>query len=192
MKHLIIYAHPNTESLNHFLKQYVADLLSDQNHEVEIRDLYAINFNPVLSIDDLQGQRQGTVAGDVQTEQEWIGWADCITIVHPIWWTGLPAMMKGYIDRVFSYNFAYSYDHGVQKGLLVGKKCVVLNTHGKSHDEYYALGMDQAFSLVFDTGIYKYCGLELKKHLFIDQADRMSAEHLHPYLLEIEKIYSGI
>nr|WP_315200616.1 NAD(P)H-dependent oxidoreductase [uncultured Flavobacterium sp.] len=130
MKHLIIYAHPNSQSLNSHLKQTLSEYLSNSGQEVVIRDLYELHFNPVLSLEDMQGQRMGKVAEDVKQEQEFISWADHITFIYAIWWTGMPAIMKGFIDRVFSYGFAYRYDQGVQKGLLTGKQTTVINTHG--------------------------------------------------------------
>jgi NAD(P)H dehydrogenase (quinone) len=172
MKHLIVYAHPNPQSLNGHFKTTLVELLEKSGEEVVVRDLYQLNFNPVLSLEDMQGQRAGQVSDDVKVEQQHITWADCVTFIHPIWWTGLPAIMKGYIDRVFSYGFAYRYDHGVQKGLLTGKQAVIINTHGKSHDEYNAIGMDKALSLTSDRGIYIYSGFEIKHHFFFDKSDR--------------------
>jgi len=190
MKHLIIYVHPNENSLNSHFKNILVAQLQQQNHEVEVRDLYQINFNPVLSFEDMAGQRQGVVADDVKQEQEFIAWADCITFIHPIWWTGLPAIMKGYIDRVFSYGFAYCYDRGVQKGLLTGKQAVIINSHGKSNTEYSVIGMDKALSLTSDKGIYLYCGFEIKQHFFFDKADRTTAEKIEEYIAEIKAIYN--
>ena len=189
MKHLIIYSHPNPNSLNSHLKNVVAAHLQENNHEVVIRDLYSINFNPILSFDDMAGQRNGLVSEDVKQEQDFITWADCITFIHPIWWTGLPAILKGYIDRVFSYGFAYSYDQGVQKGLLAGKKAVIINTHGKSKAEYEAIGMDKALLLTSDKGIYTYSGLEVLEHLFFNKADKSITEHLEDWTNKIKNTY---
>src|SRR5690606_34398140 len=135
--------------------------LVHNGHEVMVRDLYLLNFNPVLSLEDLAGQANGQVSDDVKQEQDHIACADCITFIYPIWWTGLPALMKGYIDRVFSYGFAYRYERGLQMGLLLGKNAVIINTHGKSNAEYNEVGMDKALSLTSDKGIYTYCGLEI-------------------------------
>ncbi|RYE36498.1 MAG: flavodoxin family protein, partial [Sphingobacteriales bacterium] len=176
MKHLIIYAHPNANSLNSHLKDTLIENLEHGNHEIVVRDLYQLNFNPILSLEDIEGQRAGLVADDVKQEQEFITWADCITFIHPIWWTGLPAIMKGYIDRVFSYGFAYRYDLGIQKGLLSGKQTVIINTHGKSNEEYKTIEMDKALLLTSEEGIYSYCGLKIKKHFFFDKADRATLE----------------
>lgn len=185
MKHLIIYAHPNPESLNSQLQQTLASHLWDNGHEVEIRDLYQLNFNPVLSLEDMDGQRKGHVSAEIKKEQEFIAWADCIIFIYPIWWTGLPAIIKGYIDRVFSYGFAYRYDLGVQKGLLLGKQTVIINTHGKSNEEYKAIEMDKALLLTSEKGIYTYCGLTIKKHFFFDKADRATVETLENWKKQI-------
>ncbi|QBA20652.1 flavodoxin family protein [Chryseobacterium indologenes] len=190
MRHLIIYAHPNENSLNHHLLNTVVETLQLRNEEVVVRDLYTIGFDPVLSLEDMQGQRMGKVSDDVKTEQEHISWAEQITFIYPIWWTGLPAIMKGYIDRVFSYGFAYRYDHGIQKGLLEGKKAVIINTHGKSHEEYEKTGMDKALTLTSDNGIFIYSGLEIIRHLFFDKADKASPQNLEIWKGQIRNLYS--
>jgi NAD(P)H dehydrogenase (quinone) len=189
MKHLVIYAHPNAQSLNGHLKQVVLEHLAKNGHQVKVRDLYQLNFNPVLSREDIAGQQRGQVEEDVKMEQNHIVWADCITFIHPIWWTGLPAILKGYIDRVFSYGFAYRYDQGIQKGLLAGKQTVIINTQGKSHSEYCDLGMDKALSLTSDKGIYTYCGLRVKQHFFFDKADRANSETIEQWTKQITSVF---
>lgn len=178
MKNLIVYAHPNPASLNHLLKQTIVESLEESGQEIIVRDLNEFNFNPVLSLDDMNGQRMGQVADDVKIEQDFITWADRIIFVYPIWWTGMPAVMKGYIDRVFSYGFAYRYDQGIQKGLLEGKKTIIINSHGKSNAEYAESGLDRALALTSDTGIFNYCGFEIQQHFYFDQADRASSENI--------------
>jgi NAD(P)H dehydrogenase (quinone) len=186
MKNLIIYAHPNSGSLNHFFKQTIVESLEESGQEVVVRDLYQINFNPVLSLEDMNGQRTGKVADEVKTEQDFITWADRIVFVYPIWWTGMPAIMKGYIDRVFSYGFAYRYDQGIQKGLLTGKQAIIINSHGKSNAEYEAMGMDKALKLTSDTGIFTYCGFEIKQHFYFDKADRASDESIFEWINQLK------
>lgn len=190
MKHLIIYAHPNESSLNHHLLHHVIKVLESEKHEIIVRDLYQILFDPVLSLADMQGQYAGKVTEDVGIEQAHIAWADYVTFIYPIWWTGMPAMMKGYIDRVFSYGFAYRYDQGIQKGLLKGKKAVIINTHGKSREEYESTGMDKALSLTSDKGIFLYSGFEIIQHFFFDKADRATSENLEIWKAQIQNTYN--
>jgi NAD(P)H dehydrogenase (quinone) len=192
MKHLIICGHPNPASLNNHLKDLLAEILTTNGHEVVIRDLDQLYFNPVLSLADFQGQFMGTVTDDVKQEQEYVSWADHITFVYPIWWMGMPAVIKGYIDRVFSYGFAYSYDEGVQKGLLKGKQVSIINTHGRSQAEYEAIGMYNAFSLIVDKGTFNYCGLEVKHHLYFDNAAfNVNAETVEKWDKQIKSTYES-
>ncbi|MDR7212333.1 NAD(P)H-dependent oxidoreductase [Flavobacterium piscis] len=190
MKNVVIYAHPNPSSLNHFFKQTVVESLEKSGEEFIVRDLNAINFNPILSLEDMNGQRVSQVADDVKTEQGFITWADRIIFIYPIWWTGMPAIMKGYIDRVFSYGFAYRYDQGIQKGLLKGKSAVIINSHGKSNEEYGAIGMDKALALTSDTGIFKYSGLAIQKHFYFDKADRASDESIEEWKNQIQLLFN--
>jgi len=192
MKHLIIYAHPNQESLNGQFKQAIEKILEQQKQDVIVRDLYTLGFDPVLSLEDMTGQRKGIVNELIKNEQEYIKWADIVTFIYPIWWTGMPAIMKGYIDRVFSYGFAYRYDQGIQKGLLTGKQAIILNTHGKSNEEYSTIGMDKALLLTSDKGIYTYCGFQVKEHSFFDKADRATPEIVEIWLSKIRDVYTKI
>ncbi|MEI2273276.1 NAD(P)H-dependent oxidoreductase [Sphingobacterium sp. ML3W] len=192
MKHLITYAHPNQESLNGQFKQAIEKILEQQKQDVIVRDLYTLGFDPVLSLEDMTGQRKGIVNELIKKEQEYISWADILTFIYPIWWTGMPAIMKGYIDRVFSYGFAYRYDQGIQKGLLTGKQAIILNTHGKSNEEYSTIGMDKALLLTSDKGIYTYCGFQVKEHFFFDKADRATPEIVEIWLSKIRDVYTKI
>lgn len=189
MKHLIIYAHPNRGSSNYRLLQTVVESLQAKRHEILIRDLYLLDFNPVFSLEDMKGQRSGNVKADIKQEQEYITWANHITFIYPIWWTGMPAIMKGYIDRVFSYGFAYRYVNGVQEGLLTGKQTTVINTHGKSQAEYESIGMDKALLLTSDKGIFTYCGFEINRHFFFDKADKASLETINEWEQQIKQTY---
>jgi len=190
MKHLIIYAHPNEGSLNNHFKQTVIRCLKETNQEFEVRDLNLIRFDPVLSLEDMDRQRLGQVSPEVKKEQDFISRADQIIFIYPIWWTGMPAIMKGYIDRVMSYGFAYRYDQGVQKGLLSGKQTVIINSHGKSYSEYESIGMNQALSLTSDKGIFTYCGLEVKKHFFFDKADKATVDQVSEWTDQLKAIFS--
>lgn len=189
MKHLIIYAHPNKESLNAFFKQAIMQSLQQKGNEVIVRDLYALSFNPVLSPKDITGQMKGIVSPEIQEEQDYIAWADALTFIYPVWWTGMPAIMKGYIDRVLSYGFAYRYDQGVQQGLLTGKSAIVVNTHGKSMEEYRDTGMHEALLRTSDKGIFQYCGLHLKQHFFFGKAEKAGKETITVWVKDVLSVY---
>ncbi|TYR78835.1 NAD(P)H-dependent oxidoreductase [Priestia megaterium] len=168
MNHLVVYAHPNPKSFNSAIKTTVETVLKEQEHEVVVRDLYEIGFNPVLSGSDFAAFKTGmNFPADIKTEQEYVTWADVITFIYPIWWTGLPAIAKGYVDRIFSYGFAYAADgNGGYLKLLAGKKGVILNTQGHPENVYEEMGMKAAMEHTSDKGIFEFCGIELIEHKF--------------------------
>jgi NAD(P)H dehydrogenase (quinone) len=140
MKCLIVYSHPNPKSFCHAILETVTNTLTAKKQTFAVRDLYALGFNPVLKADDFAGFQSGNIPTDIKKEQEHITAADMMIVIHPIWWTGLPAMIKGYFDRVFSYGFAYSADaNGIIK-LLTGKKAIVFNTQGTPQEIYEQAG----------------------------------------------------
>ena len=109
MKHLIIYTHPNPASFNHAIKETLARVLKEKGHEVRVRDLYALGFDPVLKASDFETFLAGKVPVDIAVEQEHIRWAEQLTFLYPIWWGRMPSIAGGYIDRVLSKGFAYDY-----------------------------------------------------------------------------------
>lgn len=166
MKHLIVYAHPHADSFNRAILNTAVEALEAQGHEVVVRDLYALEFQPVLSAADTASMRAGQNPQDIATEQKFITDADAITFIYPIWWTGLPAILKGYVDRVFAYGFAYaSGEAGIEK-LLTGKKGLIINTHGTPSDIYDQIGMTAGMKMTSDVGIFEFVGIESVDHLF--------------------------
>lgn len=167
MKHLIVYCHPKPDSFNHAIVDALAGSLKEQGHEVNVRDLYKMSFDPVLKASDFKALHEGNTPEDIKAEQGLVEWADALTMVYPIWWTGLPALIKGYIDRVFSYGFAYAYgEDGNIKQLLTGKKGLIINTHGAPSDHYSRIGMHDGLKITSDKGIYEFCGIQPVGHLF--------------------------
>lgn len=166
MKHLIIYANHNTESFNASIRDAISEVYTSAGHETIVRDLYKLGFNPVLSTADFQALHSGSLPQDIVTEQDYIRWADQITFVYPVWWTGMPAILKGYIDRIFLYGFAYTITESGIKGLLNDKKILLFSTTGQSKEAYEQSGMYDAMNLTTNTGIFGFCGAEVLEHIY--------------------------
>lgn len=166
MKYLVVYAHPNPKSFNHAIKEAVVEELSIAGKETSVRDLYALDFNPVLKGEDFIALKKGTVLNDVKEEQKYISSSDIIVFVSPLWWTGLPAILKGYIDRVFSIGFAYAITETGISGLLKDKKAVMITTTGTPYDIYEASGMFNSIKQTIDGGIFNFCGVEVIEHKY--------------------------
>jgi putative NADPH-quinone reductase len=118
-----------------------------------------MGFNPVASADDFLGERAnpeflsiateqakalqtGALAPDIVAEQQKLARADLLILQFPIWWFGMPAIMKGWADRVFARGFAYIAGHKYDTGLFTGKTAMVAATTGTSIDTYAPDGID--------------------------------------------------
>lgn len=190
MKHLIVYAHPHTDSLNHAILNTAVETLEAQGHEVVVRDLYALGFQPVLSAADTASMRAGQIPQDIATEQQFVADAEAITFIYPIWWTGLPAIMKGYVDRVFAYGFAYaSGEAGIEK-LLTGKKGLIINTHGTPSEIYEQIGMTASIKMTSDIGIFDFVGIEAVDHLLFGSIGYLEAAAYQSMLEQVKETVS--
>jgi NAD(P)H dehydrogenase (quinone) len=167
MKFLILYAHPNPKSFNHAVLETITNGLSKAGKEVSVRDLYALKFNPVLSANDLAGMMQGKLQPDVKAEQEFVSSADVLVVIYPLWWSGMPAILKGYIDRIFTEGFAYSIVGPDIKGLLKGKKVLLITTTGAPQEMYEASGMFKSMAQTTGEGIFQFAGMELIEHKYL-------------------------
>ncbi|MBN2725617.1 MAG: NAD(P)H-dependent oxidoreductase [Deltaproteobacteria bacterium] len=188
MNILIIYSHPNPNSFNHAILETAKETFQKQGHTVIVRDLYAMEFDPVLKPADFELIQQGKVSQDVKTEQEFISNSDLIVMIYPIWWATMGAMLKGYIDRVFSHGFAYRYTQNGPEGLLNSKKVIIINTMGTPNTSYESMGMLDAMALTTDTGIYKFCGMEIKNHIFLGAIPASTPEQRAAHLQNISTL----
>jgi NAD(P)H dehydrogenase (quinone) len=187
MKHLIIYAHPHQESLNHSLLEATVKALEKNNHEVVVRDLYALKFQPVFTEEDMEAMKAGNTPQDIKVEQEYITQADVITFIYPIWWAGLPAIIKGYVDRVFAYGFAYATgEEGITK-LLAGKKGLIINTHGTPSAVYDEIGMTAGLKITSDVGVFDFTGIEPVDHLLFGSIGYLDKEGYKKIFTQIDE-----
>ncbi len=161
MNILIIYAHPqNPSSFNQQICATVKTSAGQAGHAIEVRDLYALEFNPVLAAAELSAKQP---SADVLTEQEFIHWADMLVFIYPLWWGGMPAIMHGYLDRIFSYGFAYTSGTNGSVGLLGNKRIVLVNTIGARLEHYQQNGMINALETIANPGIFNFCGTSVEK-----------------------------
>lgn len=193
LKHLVIYCNPNPKSLSAAYKDAVAELSTMSHVPLNVRDLYNIGLQPVLEMGDFDAERHGQIPNEVKVEQDYILWADLLTFIYPVWWAGMPALMKGYIDRVFTRGFAYmTDDEGQVKGLLPGKKVVVLNNMGAPYRDYDENGMLQSMKQTVDEGIFGFCGMEVIEHRFFGHLDAASKEEREGHIRAMKLIYDKI
>lgn len=130
---LVVYAHPLTESLIAAARDALIDGLRTAGHEVRLTDLYAEGFDPVMSATERRTHRDPGVGPDLQRHAEDLRWCDTLALVYPTWWSAQPAIMKGWIDRVWTSGVAWELPEGADRlRPLLGNitRLVVVTSHG--------------------------------------------------------------
>ncbi len=169
MKVLIVYTHPVKKSFNRAILEAVKESLIEAGHEVKIADLYDEGFQPAMTEEDFNQFNDKPMPADVQREQARVEWSDAMVFIFPFWWWSLPAMLKGWIDRVMSYGWAWIDPAKPDAGYLKDRKLLVLTTAGASARALAKRGYDTAFHTQLNVGICEYCGFkDVTNHMFCE------------------------
>jgi NAD(P)H dehydrogenase (quinone) len=159
MNVLIIYAHPNQQSFNRAILERVDATLRERGHATQIHDLYQMQFRCVLDGEDLLRNWRGNLADDIQCEQEAVRWAQGLVLIYPIWWFCPPAILKGWIDRVFTRKFAFDIGIGGMQGLLTHERALILNTLGGDEATYQKERWHELLVRPIAEGVLGACGV---------------------------------
>jgi putative NADPH-quinone reductase len=175
MKVLTVFSHPRRESLSGAVLDAFAGGLREAGHEVEIADLHGEGFDPVMveaDEPDWDDSRK-RYSDAVLREQARIAKSDALAFVFPVWWWSLPAMLKGWVDRVWNNGWAY----GDVK--LTHRKAVLLALAAGGGKSYRDSGYLAAMETQIIQGIMDYCGIaDAKLHLLYDSLGDEAARGL--------------
>jgi NAD(P)H dehydrogenase (quinone) len=162
MKVLIIYTHPNHQSLSYaFFQEVIRGCEKNPSiQDVQILDLYKEQFNPILEFNENKRRRDMHIDPVLSKYREQLTWADKIVLVYPIWWGRPPAMLLGYIDKMFASGFAYK-DHGglLPEGLLKGKSVVCISVM-KGPTLYPLYWLNNAHKVLMRKALFQYVGIK--------------------------------
>lgn len=194
MKALIVFSQPREVSFSHALVERLTNALEAKGYEVNVRDLYKMNFNPILDGPDMIYVEDGTFTRensefpeDVKIEQQLMLDSDLLIYVFPIWWNGMPAIMKGYVDRVFQHGFAYSFESDEPKKRLGGKKALFFCPTGQPQNEDGTdTPLDRSIKTVTSEWMFNSNGVEVIDHVFYGRVPYLSREELEVYLQDAE------
>lgn len=207
MKILFVFAHPEPRSLNGALRDVAIAELKAQGHEVRMSDLYAdawksqvdradfplltpeARFIPVVA--SKEAFEAKGLTKDVRVEIENLLWADVLILQFPLWWFSMPAILKGWVDRVFAYGFAYGVGEHSDKrwgdrygeGTLAGKRAMLIVTAGGWEEHYAARGVNGPIDdLLFpiNHGILHYPGYDVLPPFVVYRVDRLDEAAFAP------------
>jgi NAD(P)H dehydrogenase (quinone) len=200
MKILLVFAHPEQRSLNAALRDIAIQALEAQGHEVQVSDLYAQNWKseidradfPMLASDahlkpavaSGEAFAASALTADVKAEQKKLLWADVLILQFPLWWYAMPAILKGWVDRVYAYGFAYGVgEHSDRhwgdrfgEGTFAGKRAMLIVTTGGWESHYSARGINGPIDdLLFpiNHGVLYYPGYDVLPPFVAYRVDRL-------------------
>jgi NAD(P)H dehydrogenase (quinone) len=202
MNVLVVYAHPEPRSLNGSLKHFTVRHLRDAGHAVQVSDLYAMHWKATLdgddfldrdlgarldpSLDSKHAFETGRQSRDIAIEQEKLLWADAVILVFPLWWFSMPAILKGWVERVYAYGFGYGVgEHSDNRwgdrygeGMLAGKRAMLVVTAGGWESHYGPRGINGPIDHILfpiQHGILYYPGYDVLPPFVVYRAGRMDA-----------------
>jgi len=200
MNVLIVYAHPEPRSLNGSLHAFMVERLQRAGHEVMVSDLYAMRWKSQLDADDFPSREpnarfdpskdsnlafeQGLQSPDVAHEQAKLLRAAAVILQFPLWWFTMPAILKGWVDRVYANGFAYGVgEHSDQRwgrrygeGVMAGKRAMLVVTTGGWESHYGPRGVNGPIDDVLfpiQHGILHYPGFDVLPPMLVYRSSRM-------------------
>jgi len=170
MRHVVVVAHPVAQSFTMAIARAFVSELERLGHRPVTYDLYRMGFNPVLTAGELAPtEAEHSISPDVAKAQQDIRGADALTLIYPLWWMSMPAILKGYVDRVFARGFAYEVKDGIVRGLLSGKQSVLITVSGAPLPLLVKSGNWNAVQVLQDIHILRSTGFELLEHVHFDE-----------------------
>jgi NAD(P)H dehydrogenase (quinone) len=198
---LIVHAHPEPQSFKAALPAAAVAAIEAAGHTAEVSDLFAQGFDPVAGRHDFttvadpdrfhyqseqeHAARHGGFSAEIAREQERVRRADLLVLQFPLWWGGVPAILKGWCERVLAYGFAYVDGRRFDTGLFKGRRAVFSVTTGGTPERFSPEGVYGPIGTVLypvERLLLQYMGYEVMEPFVAYAAPRVTAEERAAYL----------
>lgn len=178
MKVLTVVSHPREDSLTFAVAQRFEQGLKDAGHVTEILDLHRIGFDPVLRQEDEPNWSKTAQKYSPEVEKEIARMKkhDALAYIFPLWWYSMPAMLRGYIERVWNYGFAY----GTSK--LHHQRVLWLTLAAAAPEDLQKRGYDQMIEHHQNVGLANYAGIQNSKVEYLYETLKEDPEHIKKLL----------
>ena len=195
MNVLIVYSHAEPQSFNGALFRTAQETLRAAGHSVQTSDLYAMKFDPVSDrrnfttvknpdffkqqIEEMHANESGGFAPDVEAELRKLEVCDLMIWQFPLWWFGVPGILKGWVDRVFAMGRTYGGERFYENGVFKGKRALLSLTTGGPGTAYEKGGWNgdiHAILRPIQRGMLRFVGFEVLAPHIVYSPVRISAE----------------
>ncbi|WP_258297440.1 NAD(P)H-dependent oxidoreductase [Paenibacillus peoriae] len=184
----ILYGHPYAKSFNKAILEQVIAHLNVRGANVKVKDLIQMSFNPTAGLKDLEAKVTNVLPEEIVKEQEDLLWADALIIISPVWWGGFPAVIKGYIDRVFTTGLIRSSD-GVYG--LEGKRAYSIFTTGSSED-YIRISRQKDMLYAANDNLFGFAKFSDAEIKLLCSVPRVTLEERKAMLLDVNRFVDRI
>jgi NAD(P)H dehydrogenase (quinone) len=181
---LIISAHPEYKGLGDELVKTYLEAARAAGHKVELLELNQLDFDPILHHGYKQTQK---LEPDLQRAQTAISQADHLVFVYPVWWENMPALLKGFVDRVFLPDFAFRYTKTIPEQLLKGKSGRIIVTMD-GPELYDRLITRRISTRVLERAVLKFCGVSPVRITRITSTRRLNQQKILSLIESIKKL----
>ena len=189
MNVLVVYCHPNPKSLIAAACDRAVSSLTEAGHDVRVTDLYADGFTPEMTAEERHSHKAAGIAHELERYADELRWAESLVLVYPTWWSGMPAMLKGWFDRVWVAGVAWSIPEGARrpKGLLRQiRPIVVVTSHGSS--KWINVVEGEAGKRMVSRGIRGICSRRGRtRWCALYDVDNSTAEQRHKFLDRVDR-----
>lgn len=211
MRVFIVHAHHEPTSFNSAMTRMAVSALTEAGHEAIVSDLYAMGFDPVsdrrnfvtvVDPDRLSQQTEEAHASahqgyarDLQAEMDKLAWCDALIFQFPIWWLGFPAILKGWVDRVFAVGRAYGGGRWFDNGVFAGKRAMCSMTVGGPAPVYTDNGIYGSIEAILHPihrGIFGFTGFTVIEPFVVYAPKRLSDEERLAYLSRYRERVLGL
>ena len=184
--HLIILGHPSPDSFNAAVANRYTETVRASNQEADVRDLYALGFDPLLTEAERKPGEANAPPDEVRSELDLVVKSDVLCFVYPLWFGMPPAMIKGYIDRTLGAGFRRDDLEQTHEGHLHGKRLVVLTTSASTLPWLEEQGMWISLRQSFDLYLKTIFGFSHSDHYHADAiVDDLNPNYAERILFEV-------
>lgn len=210
-RYLFVTAHPEPQSFNHALSYEAIKHLQAQGHEALHSDLYAMQWQPVSDrrnftsvsnpnyfkqqLEELYATEHNGFSQDIAARMEELFWCDVLVLQFPFWWFSMPAIMKGWVDRVLAMGKIYARGKWFETGSFKGKKALLSLTTGGQQSDYTENGIHppmDALLLPIHHGILKFNGFEVVSPFIAWEVAHITQAQREDYLLQFQQMLAQL
>jgi NAD(P)H dehydrogenase (quinone) len=206
MKVFVVYWHPEPQSFNGAMFRTACEALAGAGHEVRTSNLHEMRFDPVSSrknfatvkdpnyfkqqIEEMHATEMNSFSAEIVFEMEKIEWCDLMIWQFPLWWFGLPAVLKGWVDRVFAMGRIYNFEHIYGTGFFRGKRALLSLTTGGPEEAYREGGFNGDIAAILrpiHRGMLQFVGFDVLAPQIVYAPVRMTDEQRQHYMTAYAK-----